>query len=140
MTPYDPHGADVNPRELTERIGILKWLEIRFVEQGADDRVVAEMPVTDQMKNLLGIPHGGSVATLIDYTAGMACALLTPFRVSTADMHVRYLAPARGSVVRAEGTILRAGKRLVIVEVRVSDDEGTFVATATAAMAPINPG
>ena len=62
-----------------------------------------------------------------------------PWSTTPADLHIRYLAPARGSVIRAEARVLRAGRRLVVTEVRVLDDTGAFVATATVSLAPF-PG
>jgi uncharacterized protein (TIGR00369 family) len=137
VTPELPE--DFDPLTLTDSIGLLRFLKVRFLGAIDETHVAAEMPVTDEMTNPLGIPHGGSIATLVDFTAGMACALFFPYPCSTSDLQLRYLAPARGTLIRAEATILRSGKRLVVVEVRVLDEDGTLLGSASLAMAPIIP-
>ena len=136
MSDYVPEGMDIDPEEIPQRIGLVRWLGIRVLDQEASDVVVAEMEVHDGMRNLQQIPHGGAIATLIDTAAGLGAIRLVAARSSTVDLHVRYLAPARGAVVRAEARVVRAGRRLVIMDVRVTDDLGTLVAVATTSMAP----
>ena len=48
----------------------------------------------------------------------------------TADLHVRYLGPARGDRVRAEAHVVKAGRTLIVVQGEVTDGEGRPVAVA----------
>jgi acyl-coenzyme A thioesterase PaaI-like protein len=45
-------------------------------------------------------------------------------------MHVRYLGRPKGTVVRAEARVMRAGRQLIVVECRVTDDLGNTIAFA----------
>jgi uncharacterized protein (TIGR00369 family) len=97
--------------------------------------VVVEMPVRAEAFNSSGNLHGGAIATLIDVAAGTAAARNSTFEpgkntIVTADMHVRYLARAKGAKVRAEARVLRAGRQLVVVECQVLDEDGRIVASA----------
>ena len=138
MSDYVPLGMDIPQHEVFDRIGLLRLLGIRLVER-SEEVVVVEMTVSEDVLNLQRTVHGGALATLVDNAGGMAAGMIAGARASTVDLHIRYLAPARGSVIRAEARVLRAGRRLVVTEVRVSDDTGAFVATATVSLAPF-PG
>ena len=48
----------------------------------------------------------------------------------TADLHVRYLGRPKTDMVRAEAQVMRAGRMLIVVEVRVVDLEDNLVAFA----------
>jgi acyl-coenzyme A thioesterase PaaI-like protein len=48
----------------------------------------------------------------------------------TADLHVRYLGRPKGDVVRAEARVMRAGRQLVVVEIRVLDTLDSVIAFA----------
>jgi acyl-coenzyme A thioesterase PaaI-like protein len=48
----------------------------------------------------------------------------------TADLHIRYLGRPKGTVVRAEARVLRAGRQLIVVDCRVVDDLGNLIAFA----------
>jgi uncharacterized protein (TIGR00369 family) len=103
---------------------------------GADpDVVIVEMPVAAGAFNGSGNLHGGAIATLVDVASGSAAARAGTFRpgentLVTADLHVRYLGRPKGTVVRAEARVVRAGRQLVVVECRVIDDLENLIAVA----------
>ena len=93
------------------------------------------MPVREEAFNASGNLHGGAIATLIDVAAGSAAAQNSAFvpgqnTIVTADLHVRYLGRPRGDLVRAEAKVMRAGRQLVVVEVRVLDPGDRVIAFA----------
>lgn len=111
-----------------------KLLNFEFVQIG-DDLVIVEMPVQGAALNSGGNLHGGAIATLVDVAAGTAAAHNSSFKpgentIVTADMHVRYLGRAKGTKVRAEAQVMRAGRQLVVVECRVLDEDGRLIAFA----------
>lgn len=111
-----------------------KLLDFEFVRID-EELVVVEMPVTTGALNSGGNLHGGAIATLVDVAAGTAAAHNSAFvpgenTIVTADMHVRYLGRAKGSKVRAEAQVMRAGRQLVVVECRVLDEDGRMIAFA----------
>ena len=78
-------------------------------------------------------PHGGVISFVIDATAGVAVALSLgdpdlASGVSTIDMRVDYLQPARGSTLLTASAVVRGGNRIVAVRSEVHDDEGALVA------------
>jgi uncharacterized protein (TIGR00369 family) len=70
------------------------------------------------------------VATLIDITAGRLAGrhVLPNQDVATADMTVHYLAPIIAGPARATATVVRAGKRTVVIAVDVTDVGGDRLA------------
>jgi uncharacterized protein (TIGR00369 family) len=97
--------------------------------------VVADMPVRPEAFNMSGNLHGGALATLIDVAGGSCAARASAFDPSTqslvtADLHVRYLGRPKGDTVRAEARALRAGRMLIVVEIRVLDPLDNVIAYA----------
>lgn len=100
-----------------------------------DGRVVVEMPVRQEAFNGSGNLHGGAIATLVDVAAGSCAARASGFdartqSLVTADLHVRYLGRPKGDVVRADARLVRAGRMLIVVEVRVLDPDDNVIAVA----------
>jgi uncharacterized protein (TIGR00369 family) len=111
-------------------------LGFSFVELDTDEpTIVVEMPVEPPAFNGSGNLHGGAIATLVDVAAGSCAGRASgfdPLRQSlvTADLHVRYLGRPKGSPVRAEARLLRSGRMLIVIEVRVADPFENLIATA----------
>lgn len=135
--PYGGFSRDVIEllREAHSSTPLHKLLGLQFV--GGDDPavVIVEMPVASGAFNGSGNLHGGAIATLVDVAAGSAAARAGTFRpgentLVTADLHVRYLGRPKGTVVRAEARVMRAGRQLVVVECRVTDDLDNLIAVA----------
>jgi uncharacterized protein (TIGR00369 family) len=64
--------------------------------------------------------HGGVISTLIDTCGGFAVwtQLSIEDRVSTIDLRVDYLAPGAPEPLFAEGTVVRVGNRVGVVDIR----------------------
>ena len=76
-----------------------------------------------------GSVHGGVLATLIDMTAVAAIfAELRPGEqpAGTADLQISYLRQTKGELVTAEGHVLKRGRQLATIDVRVTDDSGAL--------------
>jgi uncharacterized protein (TIGR00369 family) len=104
------------PGHLLGQLGFRDVLE-------TDQRLIVEMDNRPDLVNVRGALQGGLVATLIDIAAGrLAGRHVGPAQdVTTADMNVHFLAPVVVGPARAEATIVRAGKRLIVTAVDVSD-------------------
>lgn len=103
-------------------------------EMGARQAQV-RMPIQPNALGFTGFLHGGAIATLVDMTCALATARATAFdptreSLVTSDMHVRYLAAARGDWVTATADVVRVGSQLVVIECKVCDSEDKLVATA----------
>lgn len=105
----------VTPGHLLGQMGFRDVLE-------TDERLIVEMDNRPDLTNIRGALQGGLVATLIDIAAGrLAGRHVGPDQdVTTADMNVHFLAPVVGPA-RADATIVRAGKRLIVTAVDVTD-------------------
>jgi uncharacterized protein (TIGR00369 family) len=65
--------------------------------------------------------HGGVISTLIDTCGGFAVwtTMSMEDRVSTIDLRVDYLSPGAPEKLIADGTVVRVGNRVGVVDVRV---------------------
>jgi uncharacterized protein (TIGR00369 family) len=112
-----------------------KLLGFRMLDGDEPGTVVVEMPVRPEAFNGSGNLHGGAIATLCDVAAGSCAARASNFEpgvntLVTADLHVRYLGRPKGEYVRAEARVMRAGRQLTVVEIRVVDPSGNVIAFA----------
>lgn len=115
----------------------LDYLEI----ESADGRLVMEMENRPDLANARGALQGGLMATLIDIAGGILAGRHAGEGndVTTADLNIHFLAPIIGKA-RAEATIVRAGKRLIVTSVDVTDvDRGRLAARATLTFAVLEP-
>jgi uncharacterized protein (TIGR00369 family) len=107
----------------------LLGLELGEISPGA---VTIHLVVRDELRQNQGVVHGGAVASLIDTAA--AFAVLTQIevneRVTTTDLTIHYLRPASSGRLTARARIVRAGRRLFVLSVEVTNDQQILVATA----------
>jgi uncharacterized protein (TIGR00369 family) len=70
---------------------------------------------------------------MLDDTMGPAVFVMTEGRLYTATvtMTVNFLAPARPGPITGEATVIQLGKTIAFVEGRLTDRDGTLLATAT---------
>src|SRR6185436_7964273 len=89
------------------------------------------LDVRDELKQNLGVVHGGAVASLIDTASAFAILtrLASDERVTTTDLTIHYLRPITGGRLVATARIVRGGRRVFVVNVEV-DNQDRLVATA----------
>lgn len=106
-----------------------KHLGIRItnIETG---KAEAELEIKDIMSNLIGSVHGGCLFTLADVTAGSVAASYG-YKATTLDATMHYLNPALNSkVLYARGETLKHGKRTTVVNISITDQNGTNLVSA----------
>ena len=101
-----------------------------------EGRVVFTGTPGERHYNPIGSVHGGYAATLLDSAMGCAVHTTLPAGVgyTTLDLQVRYIRPmtAQTGEVRAEGTVVHAGRRQAVAEGRlVSAVDGKLLAHGT---------
>lgn len=111
----------------------------RFMNGGlvevAFGQVVFEGTPTEDHFNPMGIVHGGYAATLLD--SCMGCAVHSTVAAgqtyTTIELKVNYVRPLtdRTGLVRAEGKVIAAGKRIATAEGRLMDRDGRLLAHGT---------
>lgn len=98
--------------------------------------------IDERVQQQQGFAHGGFVFSLGDSAAGYAALTMLPLNseVMTAELKINYLAAGQGHIV-AEGRVLKAGRRLLVVAAEVwSEHEGTRrqIAALQGTMIPVN--
>lgn len=88
---------------------------LEIVEPG---RVMIRMPFSKAISQQHGFAHAGSISTITDTACGYAALTLMPDdkAVLTSEFKINLLAPAIGTHFEAEGRVLRAGKRVHVVQ------------------------
>jgi len=140
MTALDEAIEPAGLRQLRARlaegppVGVSELLGMRPAEIGVGHAAfVADAQAS--FANPMGTVHGGIVATLLDSALG--CAVLTTLdeglAFTTVSLEVKYLRPIRldAGELRAEATIIHAGRRQATAEARLTDRDGRVLATAT---------
>jgi len=94
------------------------------IDDGIDGEAVAALDVSDRHLNPNGVVHGGVVFTLVDTAMGRATmSVLDEGRIcASIEVAVRYLRPITGGRLVATASVLRAGRRIVHLEGRVTVD------------------
>ena len=81
--------------------------------------------------NPRGTVHGGMSATMLDVAGGVAAIYAgdepRPVVTQSADAH--YLRPLTGSVMIAEGTVIKAGRHTCLARADLFDDQGRLCCT-----------
>lgn len=107
---------------------------IASVEAG---RVVILAEAAPHLAQQQGFAHGGLTFAIADSAAGYAALSVMPpgTEVMTIEMKINMLAPAQG-ILRAEGRVVRAGRRIVVVTAEVTSG-GKSVALLQGTMIPV---
>ncbi len=80
-----------------------------------------------------GSVNGGVLATLVDMTA--VAAVFAELRdgetpAGTADLQITYLRQTKGDIVTSEAHVVKRGRQLATIEVKVRDDSDNLCCTA----------
>jgi uncharacterized protein (TIGR00369 family) len=93
-----------------------------------------EIPLSPRVINGRGGLQGGLLATLVDIAAGRATLAALPrgYSTATSDMNLHFMSAVTVGPARAEATVLRQGKRMIVVRVEVRDvGRDVWAATST---------
>lgn len=119
-------------RALTSRMPFNQSLGLRVAKVHADG-VTIEIPMRDDLRNLMGVLHGGVSATTADAAVGIAVARhFGGQRVATTvEMKINYFRPVESGKVVARSRLLRVGQHLVVGSVELTDKDGNSTGFAT---------
>lgn len=106
--------------------------DLHMVIERSEGGGLASMPIVPEILSEQGAVCAGALATLVDiYCGGLALDVAHPNWLATLDLSLHLLRPlVKGNVV-ARGSVLRAGRQTVVLEVVLSDDAGTEAGMAT---------
>lgn len=144
MTPPPPVAA--TPPALSEerrravaesfaRQGLMRLLGAELLEVQAG-RVELRLPYSERVTQQQGGFHGGAMGALADIAGGYAAMTLAPegSEVSTAEYKINFLAAFSGGELRARGSVVRAGRRLIVTQAEVVHRDGEGRESACAVM------
>jgi uncharacterized protein (TIGR00369 family) len=117
----------IDPRclESFERQGFMQLIGAQLLE-AASGRAVIEVPYRGDLTQQHGYLHGGVVSAIADTASGYAAYTSMPADASvlTIEFKINLLNPAAGDRFRAEATVHKAGRTLVVVGATVSAIRG----------------
>ncbi len=110
---------------------------IGFHFLSVDEGVVGmELSPGEHQYNPIGTVHGGVIVTVLDSVAGSAVHSTLPAGVgyTTVGITTSFLRPVRADTgtLRAEGRVIKAGRRMALAEATLTDGAGSLYAHATA--------
>ena len=99
------------------------------------DGAELELPIQKRVMQMLGLVHGGALATLID--SATACAIwprleLEGHQAVTLEMKINFLASPKGKFCRSRAELIRYGRTTAYLEAGVSDAAGKLCCRASA--------
>ena len=106
------------------------------------ERVTAELPMREDLNNRHGIMHGGAVMALADNLGGTcATANLPPGHgTTTIESKTNFFAPVPvGDVAKAECTPLHVGKTTIVLQTKITRNDGRLCALVTQTQMVLKP-
>ena len=98
-------------------------------------KVTLQMPFRSDLTQQHGFLHAGVVTTVLDSACGYAAFTLMPetAEVLTVEFKSNFLAPAKGTLFRFEGEVIKAGRTLMVTQGRALGDD-VLISTMQATM------
>ena len=100
-------------------------------------RATVELTASEFRLQPFGVIHGGNIATLIDTATFWACFLSMDSDedgLTSVDLKLNYLAPARVETLRCTGTLIKAGKTIFYAEAEVLTADNRLIAHGTSTL------
>lgn len=118
-----------------------KFLGLKITHT-APDRVTAELPMREDLNNRHDIMHGGAIMALADNLGGTcATANLPPGHgTTTIESKTNFFAPVPvGDVAKAECVPLHVGKSTIVLQTKVTRNDGKLCAIVTQTQMVLKP-
>ena len=119
MPPFEPQDPDfaraVRESFAAQRVMATLGAELSQVAPGA---IEIQLPFRADLTQQHGFLHAGVVATVLDSACGYAAFSLMPrgAGVLTIEFKTNLLAPARGELLIARGTVIRSGRTITVCQ------------------------
>ncbi|OEJ13694.1 thioesterase [Brachyspira hampsonii] len=113
-------------------------MKLEHVEKG---KAVISCENKKEFSQYLGYMHGGMVSAIADTAGGHAAATMLEegYKTVTSELKIHFLKPVVSKKVIATGEVISAGKKLIIVEAVLRDEEDNMLAKMIATMFVIEP-
>lgn len=96
--------------------------------------VRSRLPWHESLCTLGGVLHGGALMSLADATGAVCAYLNLPDGgqgTTTVESKTNFLRPVTGGHAVATATPLNVGRRFIVVETEITDDDGKLVGKVT---------
>lgn len=114
-------------QQRAERSNSFSHFNFMELEAAEQDRAVYRLNIHPESCNQYGMVHGGALYTLADDAAGIAAHGDGRHYVTLhGDLH--FLDNRSHGIIRAEGRVRRRGQSTVLVDVEITDEDGTLLA------------
>lgn len=103
-------------------------------------KVVATMPVDHRTKQPFGLLHGGASVALAETVASMGAYELVDKETEAAvgqEINANHVRSKSDGVVTATGTVLYQGKRSMVWEIKITDEEENLISISRCTIAVI---
>lgn len=102
------------------RQGMMQHLGARLLSV-VPGKVVLALPYSDRVTQQQGGFHGGAMGALADIAGGYAGLTMAPdgMEVTTVEYKVNFLNAFNGGELHATGTVVKAGKRVIVTTAEV---------------------
>jgi uncharacterized protein (TIGR00369 family) len=103
------------------------------VESATPGEVSGTLAWAPERTTAAGVLHGGALMSLADTLGGICAFLNLPAEAGTATVESKtnFFRPVRGGRVRGVARPLHVGRRFIVVQTDLTDDEGRRVAQVT---------
>ena len=114
---------------LARTMPFYKHLGMRLTKLGYGESEMKVM-ITRDLTQDARVAHGGVAASLIDSVVGLAvCTMLEKHElITTVEMKVNFIAPAKLGLLMATGKIIHKGTRIAVGDAEVRDSKRRLVA------------
>jgi len=120
----------------------LPFMDHLGVERVPDDggRALIALNIRPEHRNGWKAAHGGILMSLMDSVMSLAVRLHThntPASIITIDMSVKFISPAMGERIIAEGWVIGGGRSTLFCEAAIRDTDDKLVAKCMGTLKPI---
>lgn len=107
----------------------------------APNEVKSRLLWSESLTTTAGIMHGGALMSLADANGGLCAFLNLPAGAgtSTIESKTNFVRALRGGYATAVSRPLHVGRRVIVVETDVLDDQGRLVARVTQSQMVLEP-
>ena len=133
MEPRNPNWA-ARCRQSFDGQGVMGTFGVTVADL-LPGKVTLQMPFRSDLTQQHGFLHAGVVTTVLDSACGYAAFILMPetAEVLTVEFKSNFLAPAKGTLFRFEGEVIKAGRTLMVTQGRALGDD-VLISTMQATM------
>lgn len=112
-------------------------IDVLEVEKG---RVVATMPVDERTRQPFGLLHGGASVALAETVASIGAYELVDKETEAVvglEINANHIKAKRDGLVTATGTVLHHGRKTMVWDIKITDEEDNLICISRCTIAVI---